>query len=57
MPAEINRSGEMEVFVRAIELGGFSAAARVLRIHRTQLRRLLVRHKIDLAKLRDMGQL
>jgi len=25
---EINRSGELEVFVRAIELGGFSAAAR-----------------------------
>ncbi|AHF79312.1 Transcriptional regulator, LysR family (plasmid) [Sodalis praecaptivus] len=25
---EVNRSGELEVFVRAIELGGFSAAAR-----------------------------
>ena len=37
--------------------GNLSAAARALRVHRTQLRRLLVRHKIDLAKLRDMGQL
>ncbi len=26
--SEINRSGEMEVFVRVVELGGFSAAAR-----------------------------
>ena len=25
---EVNRSGEMEVFVRAVELGGFSLAAR-----------------------------
>jgi DNA-binding transcriptional LysR family regulator len=25
---DINRSGEMEVFVRAVELGGFTAAAR-----------------------------
>ncbi|MEG1329119.1 MAG: LysR family transcriptional regulator, partial [Janthinobacterium sp.] len=26
---EVNRSGELEVFVRVVELGGFSAAARV----------------------------
>ncbi len=26
---DVNRSGEMEVFVRVVELGGFSAAARV----------------------------
>ncbi|MFT4510235.1 LysR family transcriptional regulator [Caballeronia sp. 15711] len=25
---EVNRSGELEVFIRAVELGGFSAAAR-----------------------------
>ena len=25
---EVNRSGELEVFVRVVELGGFSAAAR-----------------------------
>ena len=25
---DVNRSGELEVFVRVIELGGFSAAAR-----------------------------
>ncbi|MEC5159856.1 MULTISPECIES: LysR family transcriptional regulator [unclassified Janthinobacterium] len=29
---DINRSGEMEVFVRVVELGGFSAAARALRM-------------------------
>jgi DNA-binding transcriptional LysR family regulator len=29
---DINRSGEIEVFVRAAELGGFSAAARALRM-------------------------
>ena len=27
---DINRSGELEVFVRVIETGGFSAAARTL---------------------------
>ena len=27
---EVNRSGEMEVFVRAVQLGGFSRAARAL---------------------------
>lgn len=27
---DVNRSGELEVFVRAVELGGFSAAARAL---------------------------
>ena len=30
MRVDINRSGEMEVFVRVVELGGFSAAARAL---------------------------
>ena len=28
--SEINRSGEMEVFARVVELGGFSPAARAL---------------------------
>lgn len=34
--------------------GNVSAAARALRIHRTQLRRLLTRHKINAEKLRDL---
>lgn len=29
---EINRSGEMEVFIRVAELGGFSVAARAFRM-------------------------
>jgi DNA-binding transcriptional LysR family regulator len=32
---DINRSGEMEVFVRVVELGGFSPAARALRMIRS----------------------
>jgi len=43
MPAEINRSGEMEVFVRAIELGGFSAAARVLGMTPSGVSKLVAR--------------
>ncbi|TIW38507.1 MAG: LysR family transcriptional regulator, partial [Mesorhizobium sp.] len=30
--SEINRSGEIEVFVRVVEAGSFSAAARALRM-------------------------
>ena len=40
---EINRSGEMEVFVRAVELGGFSAAARALRMTPSAISKLVAR--------------
>jgi DNA-binding transcriptional LysR family regulator len=40
---EVNRSGEMEVFVRAVELGGFSLAARALRITPSAVSKLVAR--------------
>ncbi len=44
MPArEINRSGEMEVFVQVVELGGFSAAARALRLTPSAVSKLVGR--------------
>ncbi|EIM25088.1 LysR family transcriptional regulator [Microvirga lotononidis] len=40
---DINRSGEMEVFVRAVDLGGFSAAARALRMTPSAVSKLMAR--------------
>ena len=40
---EINRSGEMDVFVRVIELGGFSAAARKFRMTPSAVSKLIAR--------------
>jgi DNA-binding transcriptional LysR family regulator len=40
---EVNRSGEMEVFVRAVELGGFSVAARALRMTPSAVSKLVAR--------------
>ncbi|WP_262271993.1 MULTISPECIES: LysR family transcriptional regulator [Microvirga] len=40
---DVNRSGEMEVFVRAVELGGFSAAARALRMTPSAVSKLVAR--------------
>src|SRR4051794_34842514 len=40
---EVNRSGEMEVFVRAVEAGGFSAAARALRMTPSAVSKLVGR--------------
>lgn len=40
---DANRSGEMEVFVRAVELGGFSAAARALRMTPSAVSKLVSR--------------
>src|ERR1700678_1067545 len=40
---EINRSGEMAVFVRAVELGGFSPAARALRMTPSAVSKLVAR--------------
>jgi DNA-binding transcriptional LysR family regulator len=40
---EVNRSGEMEVFVRAVELGGFSAAARAYRMTPSAVSKLVTR--------------
>lgn len=40
---DINRSGEMEVFTRVIELGGFSAAARELRMTPSAVSKLVSR--------------
>src|SRR5438309_1190646 len=39
----VNRSGELEVFVRVVELGGFSAAARVLRRTPSAVSKLIAR--------------
>ena len=41
--AEINRSGEMEVFARVVELGGFSQAARSLRMTPSAVSKLIAR--------------
>jgi DNA-binding transcriptional LysR family regulator len=40
---DINRSGEMEVFVRVVELGGFSPAARALRMTPSAVSKLVAR--------------
>ncbi|NLS19336.1 LysR family transcriptional regulator [Rhizobium sp. P40RR-XXII] len=40
---EINRSGEMEVFVRAVELGGFTAAATACRMTPSAVSKLITR--------------
>ncbi|MGO4673045.1 LysR family transcriptional regulator [Bosea sp. 2YAB26] len=40
---EINRSGEMEVFARVVELGGFSAAARAFRMTPSAVSKLVAR--------------
>ncbi|HET8726610.1 MAG TPA: LysR family transcriptional regulator [Alphaproteobacteria bacterium] len=40
---DVNRSGEMEVFVRVVELGGFSAAARAYRMTPSAVSRLVAR--------------
>ncbi|MFA5120495.1 LysR family transcriptional regulator [Zavarzinia sp.] len=41
--AEINRSGEMDVFVRVVEQGGFSAAARVSHMTPSAVSKLVAR--------------
>jgi DNA-binding transcriptional LysR family regulator len=46
---EINRSGEMEVFVRVVELGGFSAAARACDMTPSGVSKLLGRLESRLA--------
>ncbi len=43
MAIEINRSGEMEVFARAVEAGGFSAAARALGLTPSGVSKLIAR--------------
>lgn len=40
---DVNRSGEMEVFVRAVELGGFSAVAREFRMTPSAVSKLVTR--------------
>lgn len=40
---EVNRSGELEVFVRVIELGGFSAAARACNMTPSAVSKLIAR--------------
>ena len=40
---DINRSGEMEVFIRVVELGGFSAAARALAMTPSAVSKLVAR--------------
>ncbi|MFY0566550.1 LysR family transcriptional regulator [Archangium lansingense] len=40
---DVNRSGEMEVFVRVVELGGFSAAARAFRMTPSAVSKLVAR--------------
>lgn len=40
---DLNRSGEMEVFVKAVEMGGFSAAARAYRMTPSAVSKLVAR--------------
>ena len=46
--ADINRSGEMEVFVRIVDLGGLSAAARSLRMTPSAVSKLMSRLELRL---------
>jgi DNA-binding transcriptional LysR family regulator len=41
--SEVNRTGEMEVFVRVVELGGFSPAARACRMTPSAVSKLIAR--------------
>lgn len=43
MPTDTNRSGEMEVFARTVDAGGFSAAARVLGMTPSGVSKLIAR--------------
>ena len=45
---EVNRSGEMEVFVRVVELGGFSSAARACRMTPSAVSKLIARLELRL---------
>lgn len=40
---DVNRSGEMEIFVRVVDLGGFSAAARASRLTPSAVSKLMTR--------------
>ena len=46
---DVNRSGEMEIFARVFELGGFSAAARELRMTPSAVSKLVWRLETRLA--------
>ena len=46
---EVNRSGEMEVFVRVVEQGSFTAAARTLSMTPSAVSKLIVRLEERLA--------
>lgn len=46
---DVNRSGEMDVFVRVVELGGFSAAARAFRMTPSAVSKLVGRLESRLA--------
>jgi DNA-binding transcriptional LysR family regulator len=45
---DVNRSGEMEVFARVVELGGFSTAARAFRMTPSAVSKLVARLEIRL---------
>ncbi|MDQ0470764.1 LysR family transcriptional regulator [Labrys wisconsinensis] len=45
---DVNRSGEMEVFARVVELGGFSAAARAFRMTPSAVSKLVARLELRL---------
>ncbi|MBR7539369.1 LysR family transcriptional regulator, partial [Mycobacterium tuberculosis] len=46
---DVNRFGEMEVFVRVVEEGGFSAAARACRMTPSAVSKLVARLEARLA--------
>ena len=46
---DVNRSGEMEVFVQVVERGGFSAAARALGMTPSAVSKLVARLESRLA--------
>lgn len=45
---DVNRSGEMEIFVRVVELGGFSPAARAARMTPSAVSKLIARLELRL---------
>ena len=47
---DVNRSGEMEVFTRVVELGGFSTAARAFRMTPSAVSKLVAVHNSELGQ-------
>ena len=54
--ARIGDRGEMEAFVRAVELGGFSAAAREMKLTPSALSKLVTRLERETGELAELAR-